>query len=214
MHHLTSSSPEFSKEPSHARASREQADKNREAIEQASSRLFRERGLNGVSVAELMAGAGLTHGGFYGHFASKDALAAQACRRAFEESTVRWERRIDRAAGDRQAMLANLVGPYLTQAHCANPGQGCAAVALASDVAREPADKPIRLAYLDGIKAMVEDMETTVASDSAETRHSEALVRMAMLVGAVTLARAIEGDAMSDRILNAVRDRLLGPSTG
>ena len=61
-----------------ARASREQADKHRQAIEQASSKLFRERGLNGVSVAELMAGAGLTHGGFYGHFSSKDALAALA----------------------------------------------------------------------------------------------------------------------------------------
>ncbi|CAG9181229.1 hypothetical protein LMG23992_04452 [Cupriavidus laharis] len=197
-----------------ARASREQADKNREAIEQASSRLFRERGLNGVSVAELMAGAGLTHGGFYGHFASKDALAARACKRAFEESAARWERRIDRAAGDRQAMLANLVEPYLTQAHCSNPGHGCAAAALASDVAREPADKPVRRAYLEGFKALVQDMETTVASDSAETRHKEALIRMAMLVGAVTLARAIEGHAMSDSILDAVRERLLGPSSG
>ncbi|WER48596.1 TetR/AcrR family transcriptional regulator [Cupriavidus sp. WKF15] len=197
-----------------ARASREQADKNREAIEQASSRLFRERGLNGVSVAELMAGAGLTHGGFYGHFASKDALAAQACTRAFDEAAARWERRIDRAAGDPQAMLANLVEPYLTRAHCANPGDGCVAVALASDVAREPADKPVRLAYLEGFRSLVRDMETTVASDSAETRHKEALIRMAMLVGAVTLARAIEGDTMSDGILDAVRERLLGTSSG
>ncbi|CAG9176694.1 TetR/AcrR family transcriptional regulator [Cupriavidus pinatubonensis] len=197
-----------------ARASREQADKNREAIEQASSRLFRERGLNGVSVAELMAGAGLTHGGFYGHFASKDALAAQACRRAFEEATGRWERRIDRAAGDQQAMLANLVEPYLTRAHCDNPGQGCAAASLASDVAREPADKPVRLAYREGFKALVGDMEATVASDSAETRHKEALIRMAMLVGAVTLARAVEGDTISDTILDAVRERLLGTSSG
>lgn len=193
-----------------ARASREQTDKNREAIEQASSRLFRERGLNGVSVAELMADAGLTHGGFYGHFASKDALAAQACKRAFEESTARWERRLARADGDRKAMLANLVEPYLTAAHCANPGVGCAAAALAVDVAREPADKPVRQAYVEGLRLMVDDMAQTVESDDPQVRHDEALVRMALLVGALTLARATDGDPLSDGMLSAVRSRLLG----
>lgn len=196
-----------------ARASREQTDKNREAIEQASSRLFRERGLNGVSVAELMAGAGLTHGGFYGHFASKDALAAQACKRAFEESTARWERRLARAGGDRKAMLANLVEPYLTAAHCANPGIGCAAAALAVDVAREPTGKPVRQAYAEGLRTMIDGMAQTVASDDPRERHDQALVRMALLVGALALARATEGDPLSDQMLSAVRAHLLG-STG
>ncbi|MCY1288844.1 Bacterial regulatory protein, tetR family [compost metagenome] len=195
-----------------ARASREQTDKNREAIEQTSSRLFRERGLNGVSVAELMAGAGLTHGGFYGHFASKDALAAQACKRAFEESAARWERRLARANGDRHTMLANLVEPYLTAAHCASPGVGCAAASLAVDVAREPAGKPVRQAFLDGFKVLVDDMATTVASEDPQARKDEALVRMAMLVGALTLARATEGDPISGAMLDAVRNRLLGSS--
>ncbi|UIF90392.1 TetR/AcrR family transcriptional regulator [Cupriavidus sp. UYPR2.512] len=193
-----------------ARVSREQTDKNREAIEQASSRLFRERGLNGVSVAELMADAGLTHGGFYGHFASKDALAAQACKRAFEESTARWERRLARAGGDRKVMLANLVEPYLTAAHCANPGVGCAAAALAVDVAREAAGKPVRQAYAEGLRAMVDDMAQTVESDDPQVRHDEALARMALLVGALTLARATDGDPLSGEMLNAVRSRLLG----
>ncbi|SOZ63269.1 putative transcriptional regulator, TetR family [Cupriavidus taiwanensis] len=196
-----------------ARASREQTDKNREAIEQASSRLFRERGLNGVSVAELMAGAGLTHGGFYGHFASKDALAAQACKRAFEESTARWERRLARAGGDRKAMLANLVEPYLTPAHCANPGVGCAAAALAVDVAREPAGKPVRQVYAQGLRTLIDDMAQTVASDDPQQRHDQALVRTALLVGALTLARATEGDPLSDEMLSAARAHLLD-STG
>ncbi|EHP38101.1 TetR family transcriptional regulator [Cupriavidus basilensis OR16] len=196
-----------------ARASREQADKHREAIEQASSRLFRERGLNGVSVAELMAGAGLTHGGFYGHFSSKDALAALASKRAFEESARRWSRRIERAEGDKQAMRANLVGPYLTQAHCASPGDGCAAVALAGDVAREPADKPVRQVYVDGFKVMVEDwMKTIEHADPAE-RRKLALGQLATLVGAMTLARATEGDALSEDILAAARDMLLGSNS-
>ncbi|SPD68054.1 Transcriptional regulator, TetR family (plasmid) [Cupriavidus taiwanensis] len=196
-----------------ARASREQTDKNREAIEQASSRLFRERGLSGVSVAELMASAGLTHGGFYGHFASKDALAAQACKRAFEESTARWERRLARADGDRKAMLANLVEPYLSAGHCANPGIGCAAAALAVDVAREPAGKPVRQAYADGLRTLVDDMAQTVASNDPRERHDQALVRMALLVGALTLARATEGDPLSGEMLDAARAHLLG-STG
>ena len=77
------------------RVSREQTDINRLAIEDASSRLFREQGIKAVSVADLMAAAGLTHGGFYGHFESKDALAAVACAKAFEQSAGRWEKRLD-----------------------------------------------------------------------------------------------------------------------
>ena len=72
------------------RVSKEQTDRNRLLIEAASARLFKERGLNGVSVTDIMASAGLTHGGFYGHFESKDELAAVACERAFGESVVRW----------------------------------------------------------------------------------------------------------------------------
>ena len=72
------------------RVSREQTDKNRLLIEAASARLFKEHGFDGVSVADIMASAGLTHGGFYGHFESKDELAALACAKAFEESAARW----------------------------------------------------------------------------------------------------------------------------
>ncbi|MGO4331639.1 TetR/AcrR family transcriptional regulator [Cupriavidus sp. 2TAF22] len=194
-----------------ARASREQAEKNREAIEAASTRLFRERGLNGVSVAELMAGAGLTHGGFYGHFSSKDALAELACKRGFEESARRWAGRIGRGGDDKRAMRANLVEPYLTQDHCAHPGEGCSAVALASDVAREPADKPVRQAYIDGLKVMVEDWMKTVAHDDPAERRKLALAQLSTLVGAMTLARATAGDALSDDILAAAHDMLLGP---
>ncbi|WP_454726050.1 MULTISPECIES: TetR/AcrR family transcriptional regulator [Cupriavidus] len=194
-----------------ARASREQAEKHREAIEAASTRLFRERGLNGVSVAELMAGAGLTHGGFYGHFSSKDELVALACKRGFEESAQRWARRLGRAGDDKHAMRANLVEPYLTQAHCDAPGEGCSAVALASDVAREPADKPVRQVYLDGLKVMVDDWTKTVEHADPAGRRKLALAELSMLVGAMTLARATAGDALSDEILAAAREMLLGP---
>ncbi len=194
-----------------ARASREQAEKHREAIEQASSKLFRERGLNGVSVAELMGSAGLTHGGFYGHFSSKDELAALACKRAFEESARRWSRRLERAGGDQHAMRSSLVEPYLTLAHCTNPGDGCAAVALAGDIAREPADKPVRQVYIDGFKHMVDDWMKTVGHADPAERRKLALAQLATLVGAMTIARATEGDALAEDMLAAAREMLLGP---
>jgi len=193
-----------------ARVSREQAEKNRETIEQVSSRLFRERGLNGVSVADLMADAGLTHGGFYGHFSSKDALAAQACRRAFEEASRRWTRRIGRAGGERQAMLANIVEPYLTPAHRNHPGDGCAAAALAGDVAREPADKPVRQAYIQGIKTLADLLMQAAPQDDAGEKRDTALAQMATMAGAIMLSRATAGDPLSDEILAAVRRQLLG----
>lgn len=95
------------------RVSKAEAEKNRAIIEQVSARLFREQGFHGISVADLMSAAGLTHGGFYGHFESKDALAAIACERAFEESVERWRKRVD-AAPDRAAALESLLDGYLS----------------------------------------------------------------------------------------------------
>ena len=79
------------------RVSRAQTEANNQAIQDAASRLFRARGIGGVSVAELMAEAGLTHGGFYAHFPSKDALAASACESAFAHADAKWQRRVDAA---------------------------------------------------------------------------------------------------------------------
>jgi TetR/AcrR family transcriptional repressor of nem operon len=118
------------------RVSREQADNNRLAITDASARLFRERGIDNVSVAELMAAAGLTHGGFYGHFESKDQLAAEACRWAFGRSVERWKKRIAEKS-DRTLARAALTDNYLSAQSRNNPGASCPAAAFAGDVARE-----------------------------------------------------------------------------
>ncbi len=95
------------------RVSRVVTERNRAAIERESARLFREQGLRGVSVAELMAAAGLTHGGFYGHFESKDALATVACTKAFDEAVERWQARIS-ATTDPESALTALVDGYLS----------------------------------------------------------------------------------------------------
>lgn len=192
-----------------ARASRAVADRHRTAIEAASARLFREYGLHGVSVAQVMADAGLTHGGFYGHFPSKDALAAAACKRAFEESDLRWRQRIAAAGDDHQAARRSLVEPYLSPAHRDHAGLGCPASALAGDVAREPADKPVRRAYLEGLKALIETWQSTAPGIDRQA----ALMDLATLVGAITLARATTGDPLSDDILDAARAGMLDAST-
>lgn len=201
------------------RSSREQASRHREAIETASARLFRERGLNGISVADLMASAGLTHGGFYGHFASKDALAGIACTRAFAESRQRWADRIAAADGDRKAMRANLVEPYLRASHRDHPGLGCPAAALAGDVGREPSDKPVSAAFVAGLRGMLDDWQKTLPVDENEAdpeggaaiREQQALAELSMMVGAMMLSRATRGDPLSESILAAARAALTGP---
>ena len=192
-----------------ARVSQQQTDQNRIAIENASATLFRERGLNGVSVAELMSAAGLTHGGFYGHFSSKDGLAAVACARAFEGSAARWDQRFA-TLPDTQAQRAAYVQGYLAPASRDRPGSGCAAAALAGDVARETGDKPVRAAYLQGVKAMQARLAALQAPGTADdVAQRQALVDMATLVGALLLSRATRGDAISDAILASAQDALL-----
>lgn len=192
-----------------ARASRAVAEQHRTAIEEASARLFRQHGLHGVSVAQIMAAAGLTHGGFYGHFASKDDLAAVACARAFSSSNARWQHLVAKADGDPHAARRNLVDLYLNEAHRDAAGHGCPASALVADIAREPAGKPVRQAYLDGVKQLLSTWKTTAAEGPSDETDRAALLEMATLVGAITLARATAGDAISDDILAVARGWLL-----
>ena len=188
------------------RVSREQMEANRATIEDVSARLFREQGIAGVSVADLMSAAGLTHGGFYGHFASKDELAAVACEHAFAKAAQSREKRTKQTGSgvDGAASLKNYADHYLTSRHRDNAGQGCPAVAFATDVMRETTDKPVRDAYLSGIKNMAKALET-MAGAGAQTQREQALVAMATVVGAMTLARATKGDPLSDELLAAVR---------
>ncbi|MGO4306170.1 TetR/AcrR family transcriptional regulator [Cupriavidus sp. RAF12] len=190
------------------RVSKAEAEKNREIIEQVSSRLFREQGFHGISVADLMGAAGLTHGGFYGHFESKDALAAIACTRAFEESSARWRKRVDEAP-DKATALTGLIEAYLSARNRNAAGTGCAAPALAIDVARESDDKPVRAAYQTGIESLLAILEGIQPGDDADDRRAGAIAQMATLVGAIVLARATQGTALSNEVLAATKSSLL-----
>lgn len=184
------------------RVSREQSDLNRNSIIATSAQLFRERGLDGVSLKDIMSAAGLTHGGFYGHFSSKDALEALACEQAFEESRTTMFRS---GISD----FSQLVEHYLSPDHRDSPASGCAVAALASDVQRKGADKPVHETYISGVKAMAEhikNMQESRPDDAQDDRH---LMQFALMTGALMLARATHGDDISERFLTAAKAALL-----
>jgi TetR/AcrR family transcriptional regulator, transcriptional repressor for nem operon len=184
------------------RGSKAQTDANHEAIEAAASRLFRERGLQAVTVAEVMKAAGLTHGGFYSHFASKDELAAEACAAAFEFAAEKWRRRID-AADTPAAARDSISEGYLKSAYCDPTVATCPTATLVTDVARAAGDHPIREAYLDGLKQQIDALTRLHSGD-----RDAACVQLATMMGALLLARATHGDPLSEEIVSAARKHL------
>lgn len=189
------------------RVSKAQAEQNRHAIEDASAQLFREKGINGVSVADVMAAAGLTHGGFYGHFESKDALAAAACAKAFEESARRWATRTE-GQPDPHAARQAIVDGYLTPKNRDQAGQSCPIATFAGDVGREEEGKPVRQAYLSGIRTAIDTLTALNQDKSSLAAREQAMVQLSTLVGALLLARATRGDGLSDELLAAARKAL------
>ena len=179
------------------RVSREQAAENHARIVAVASTLFREKGYDGIGVADIMQAAELTHGGFYGHFKSKDDLAAQASSDALAKSAAKLEA-IAATAGDK--VFAELVASYLRRSHCDNAGKGCALTALGNDAARQ--GKPVRTAFREGLMRLVDILATAVPGTKA-ARRKRALAAMAQMVGAVVLARAVDDAALADDILNA-----------
>ncbi len=190
------------------RVSREQAAENRDRILDVAGRLFRERGFAGIGVADLMKAAGLTHGGFYGHFASKDDLAAQACERVVEKTVERWR---DLAAGDRSYPLEPLLDHYMSCAHRDDPARGCVYAALAAEVARQESPR-LRRSFTLGLRSMLDILGRIVPGRSAAARRERALAKLSAMVGAVVLARAVDDPALSGEILTATRKALGGKS--
>jgi TetR/AcrR family transcriptional repressor of nem operon len=184
------------------KVTREQAAHNRERVLEAASRLFREKGFDGIGVADIMKDAGLTHGGFYAQFESKEDLAAQACARVLEASARKWDRLIET---NPKRPLRAIVESYLSAQHCAKPGGGCALAALGAEAPRhQPA---VRHAFTEGVRAFVARLEQVLPQHAARRRR-KALASMASLVGAVVLARAVDDDGLSGEILDAVKASL------
>jgi TetR/AcrR family transcriptional repressor of nem operon len=193
------------------RVSKAQAKANHQAIEDAASRLFRERGIHGVTVADVMSAAGLTHGGFYAHYASKDALAASACEAAFTFAKEKWRRRID-AAESPAAARESIAEGYLKSTHCDPAVATCPTATLVTDVARSTPAHPMRSVYLEGVRQQIDTLASLNTGDRVVQR-AEACVQLATMMGALLLARATHGDPLSDEIVQAARAHLTkGPA--
>ena len=181
------------------KVSRTQAAENRERILDVATKLFRERGIDGIGVADLMRAAGLTHGGFYGHFESKEDLVAQACARCVQRMRQNWTQIIDQSPGNPLNALAD---NYLTSKHRDNVGRGCAIAALGSEIARQ--GPPVRRAFTDELKPFFDYLSRIVGGRSGRLRRQKALATYASLVGALIVSRAVDDSDLSDEILAAV----------
>ncbi|MET7861184.1 TetR/AcrR family transcriptional regulator [Streptomyces sp. NPDC005318] len=179
------------------RVSQAQAQENRERVVATASRLFREKG-TGVSVADLMKSAGLTQGGFYKQFASKEALIGEAAAHAFTELTARRATELDEHHGQQDDARQSLIDHYLSASHRDNAAGGCPAAALAADVSRDTGDAA-REIYTEGVREFAEWLSTD---------DEDGLARLATMVGALLLARATHGSPLSDEILHAAHTAL------
>jgi TetR/AcrR family transcriptional repressor of nem operon len=180
------------------RVTREQAAENRGRIVDVAAQRFRERGFEGIGVADLMKEAGLTHGGFYGHFGSKEELMAEAYRKALEHSNAEFRKR---AKGTRDP-VAEMARQYLTTRHRDNPGRGCAVAALATDVARQgPA---VRQAFTEGLRFSLGFLAELMKGRTARAKRRKAIQTYASWIGAMVLARAADEPELSREILEAV----------
>ena len=200
------------------KVSREQAALNRERVVEIAAKLFREKGYNGIGVADLMKSAGLTHGGFYGNFASKETLLVEACQHALQGSSARWQRLIATAATPADA-LSSITGSYLSREHLANPGLGCTLAALGPDVGRQSDD--VRHTFTQGAQAQLDLLAGVLQAAGAEARTDGAdarrlaIERYAAMIGAVVLARAVDDTTLADEILGVVTAAVqAGPAAG
>ena len=188
------------------KVTKQRAAENRAAVVKAAGRLFRAHGFDGVGVAEITRAAGLTHGGFYGHFASKDALAAEACGQAFAESLALLRARLDRPGGD----LLRYVDSYLSERHRDRRDGGCPMAAYATEVPHQ--DGAVQDQFAEGVGRFVDAVAARlpVAEDDPSEHRRRATTVVAALVGGMTLARATARSSpeLSAEILASVRAQI------
>ena len=192
------------------RHSKTEKAKTHERIVTVASKKFREEGLAGIGIADLMKKAGLTVGGFYKHFKSRDALVAEAVDSALEI----WKERVEAAAaGGPRVAYDSLVDDYLGEAHRDHPGMGCPVGALAGDLARS--DKRTRAVATRRIRDNIELLASLIRDTNKtdkDTARSRAVMTYCAMVGAISMARAVSDEELSREILKTVARRLKNPA--
>lgn len=187
------------------KVSKEKMAEHREKIIASAAKRFRERGFEGIGVAELMKEAGLTHGAFYGHFASKEELVELAMERAFRDSNAKWEKVIAEAEGDPLQALGEF---YLSLRHWKNAGTGCIFPSLGGEITRQPTR--VQNAVTEGLQRFLGLLGGAIRGQTEETRRRKAIAAYASMVGGMVLARSTKDPALSAEILEAVSEALPG----
>lgn len=182
--------------------SKQQAVENKRAIVDAAEKLFRERGVAAVGLAELTKAAGFTQGGFYNHFKSKDALVAAVLEKAMEDGASLLAAGLDRTKSDASTPMRGYVEWYLSPDHRADIETGCPLTAYAGDIRR--LGKEARQAYARGLTWYFDQMAELIDGENAQAKRKKAITLFSQMVGALMLSRAVsEADpALADEILN------------
>ena len=177
-------------------------------VKKASVRL-REKGAHGIGVADLMKEAGLTHGGFYAHFDSREALVIEAFAYAMDRSTERWRKIAEETPADKR--LATIVETYLTPVHRDDPGHGCAVPTLGAEIARE--SLKTRKAFAAKLEAMIDMMADQILDVPRKSARKQAVAALATMIGTLVLSRIAGNGEFSDEILAAGREAVVGRAT-
>lgn len=174
------------------RVSQNEKERSHRRIVEAAAQLVRERGIEGTGVADVMAAAGMTHGGFYRHFDGKEAMLAAALEEAFDQIVSELE--APAALAQPKVALAGYEGKYLSDGHVRHPGIGCPVAALAGEVAR--VSGPLRKSFSAGVNRMIVSLARGLKGSEGK-RHDQATRRLAMMAGAVMIARASDAETAS-----------------
>ncbi|MDZ4866035.1 MAG: TetR/AcrR family transcriptional regulator [Alphaproteobacteria bacterium] len=180
------------------------SEKTKNRVVKIAAAQMRKRGPDNVGVADVMSRAGLTHGGFYAHFESKDDLIAAAIGRMFEESRARFREWTE--GKDQPGALRAYINAYVSKAHRDKPESGCAIAALSSDIGRQ--GSKARAAYDAGIMGLANSIGTLLPIEDAAKRRALALSMLAEMTGAVAAARAVSDQTLSEEILSSARRSL------
>lgn len=178
---------------------------NHDCIVRIAAARFRETGVDALSVADLMKDAGLTHGGFYRHFGSREELVAEAVERALRDGGQAVAA-IANSRLSRPEVLAALVDAYLSIAHRDGLATSCAVTTLANDVARS--NERARSAYTQQVAMYLDVLIKLIASDKQKSRRAKAITALSTLVGAVSMSRAVNDEKLSGEILKSAADEL------
>ncbi|MFH0302578.1 TetR/AcrR family transcriptional regulator [Bradyrhizobium sp. 31Argb] len=180
------------------------AETHERIVKQASVRL-RERGAHGIGVADLMKEVGLTHGGFYAHFDSREALVIEAFGYAMDRANERWRKIVEETPPEKR--LATIVDSYLTTTHRDDPGRGCAVPSLGAEIARE--SPKTRKAFAAKLERMIDMVADQILDVPPKAARKQAMAALATMMGTVVMSRIAGNGEFSDEILAAGREAVL-----